>query len=151
MRIRVPASIAHLALLAALLTTAALAPAQTAQRFLGTITAINGTTLTVKTDAGEIHQVGVPSTAALKRIAPGQKDLSTADSIHFGDLATGDRVLVKLDPSAPAGTAVALQIVAVKQEDLAKKQEQDREDWQRRGVGGLEIGRASTAHRASSC
>jgi hypothetical protein len=30
-----------------------------------------------------------------------------------------------------------LQIIAVKQADLAQKQEKDREDWQRRGVGGL--------------
>ena len=31
----------------------------------------------------------------------------------------------------------ALQIVAVKQEDLAQKQQKDREDWQLRGLGGL--------------
>jgi hypothetical protein len=32
---------------------------------------------------------------------------------------------------------VATQIIAVKQEDLAKKQQKDRADWQSRGVGGL--------------
>jgi hypothetical protein len=42
-----------------------------------------------------------------------------------------------LDPNAPAGTSVASQIIAVKQADLAKKQEQEREDWQERGAGGL--------------
>jgi hypothetical protein len=103
-------------------------------RIVGTITAINGDTLTVKTDAGQTVQVAVPSAAALKRIAPGQKDLSTAATIQFSDLAVGDRALVKLDPSAPSQ---ALQIIAVKQEDLAAKQQNDREDWQRRGVGGL--------------
>jgi hypothetical protein len=79
----------------------------------------------------------VPSGASIKRIAPGEKDLSKAVAIEFSGLATGDRVLVKLDPDAPAGTLQALQIIAVKQEDLAKKQQRDREDWQRRGVGGL--------------
>ena len=83
------------------------------------------------------YQVDVPSAAAIKRIAPGQKDLSTAETIQFSDLAVGDRVLVKLDPDAPAGTTQALQIVAIKQADLAQKQQKDREDWQRRGVGGL--------------
>ncbi len=126
------------ALLMALPATAILVEAQTAaSQFLGTVTAVNGTTLTVKTDAGEVHQVDVPAAAALKQIEPGAKDLSTAQAIEFGSLATGDRVLVKLDPNAPAGTASALRIIAVKQAALAKKQEQERAEWQREGVGGL--------------
>jgi len=111
--------------------------AQAPVRFLGTVTAISGSTLTVKSDADGIHQVYVPSGAPIKRIAPGQKDLSTAETIQFSDLAVGDRALVKLDPNAPAGTEAALQIIAIKQMDLALKQQKDREDWQLRGVGGL--------------
>jgi hypothetical protein len=141
-KIRVPAWMATLGLMIALLIAASVAQAQGAaapapNRFLGAITAIAGDTLTVKADADGIRQIEVPSTAAIKRIAPGQKDLSTAETIKFSDLAPGDRVLVKLDPDAPAGTAQALQIVAVKQADVALKQQKDREDWQRRGVGGL--------------
>jgi hypothetical protein len=109
----------------------------TASRFLGSITAITGDTLTVKTDTGEVHQVEVPSSASLKRIAPGQKDLSTAATIQFSDLASGDRVLVRLDPNATGATPQALQIIAIKQADVAQKQKQDQEDWQRNGVGGL--------------
>ncbi len=90
-------------LLTTLAVTAVLAQAQaTAARFLGTVTAVNGTTLTVKTDAGEVHQVDVPSSASLKQIEPGAKDLSTAQTIEFGSIAAGDRVLVKLDPNSPA-------------------------------------------------
>ena len=107
------------------------------QRFVGTITSISGDTLTVKTDAGEAHQVQVPSSATLKRIAPGQKDLSTAETIRLSDLAIGDRVLVKLDPDASGATPQAQQIVAVKQTDIAQKQQQEMADWQRNGVGGL--------------
>jgi hypothetical protein len=127
------------ALLATAFAGSPIARAQTpaASRFLGTISAINGDTLAVKVDADGDRQVQVPSSAALKRIAPGQKDLSTAASIQFSDLAVGDRVLVRLDPDAPAGIAQALQIVAIKQQDVAQKQQADREDWQRRGVGGL--------------
>ena len=114
------------------------APAAAAgSRFLGTVTAINGTTLTVKTDAGEIHQVEVPESAVLKQVEPGAKDLSAAQTIQFNTLATGDRVLVRLDPKAEAGASVALQVIAVKQADLAKKQEREREDWAQHGVGGL--------------
>jgi hypothetical protein len=141
MKIGFLASIAQVGLIA-LLAAATMARAQgaaapPASRFLGTITAIAGNTLTVKSDADGLRQVEVPATAAIKRIAPGQKDLSTAVTIHFSDLAVGDRALVKLDPDGPAGTSEALQIVAVKQEDVALKQQKDREDWQRRGVGGL--------------
>ncbi len=123
------------ALLTSAIVTVAQAPA--ASRFVGSITAISGDTLTVKTDSGEQHQVQIPSEAVLKRIAPGQKDLSTATTIAFIDLAVGDRVLVKLDPNATGATPQAAQIIAVKQEDVAQKQQADREDWQKRGVAGL--------------
>jgi hypothetical protein len=131
----------RLALSMALLATAALmtptAWGQAPARFIGTVTSISGTTLTVKTDAGQSYAVEVPTAAAIKRIAPGEKDLTKAAAMQFSELAVGDRTLVKLDPDAPAGSTQALQIIAVKQADVAQKQQQDREDWQKRGVGGL--------------
>ncbi len=111
------------------------APAAT--RFVGTITAINGDTLTVKADSGEMRQVQVPASAILKQIEPGQKDLSAAQSIQLSSLATGDRVLVRIDPNGTGATPLAAQIIAIKQADVTKQQQQDREDWQRNGVGGL--------------
>lgn len=116
---------------------AAHAVAQAPARFLGTISEVNDTHLTVKTDAGQSYPFTVAPTAVLKQIAPGEKDLSKAEAIPLSSLTTGDRVLVRLDASAPADSAVAAQIIAIKQADLAKKQEADREDWQRRGMGGL--------------
>jgi hypothetical protein len=106
-------------------------------RFVGTITAINGDKFTVKPDTGDARLVQVPSTAVLKRVEPGQKDLSAAESIQLTDLETGDRVLVRLDPNATGDTPQAVQIVTIKQADVAKKQQQEREDWARSGVGGL--------------
>ena len=63
----------------------AAAPGARAQvmRYLGSITVISGDTLTVKTDAGDVHQVQVPATASLKRIAPGEKDLSKAEPLDY--------------------------------------------------------------------
>jgi Domain of unknown function (DUF5666) len=110
----------------------AIAPAQ-APRFIGSITAISGNNLTVRTDAGEEKQVTVPDGASIKRVEPGQK-LSEAASISVGDLAVGDRVLVQLDPNA--STPEAKLIVAMKKADVAQKQEQDQQAWQR-GVAGL--------------
>jgi hypothetical protein len=129
---------AFFALLIAFAANARSLTAQTpSQRFVGTITSISGDTLTVKTDSGESHQVQVPGSAALKRISPGQKDLNTAETIQLGDLATGDRVLVKLDPNATGATPQALQIVAVKHTDITQRQQQELADWQHNGVGGL--------------
>lgn len=111
--------------------------AQTPARFIGTVTALSGDSLTVKTDAGQSYQVTVPASAVLKRIEPGERDLSKAVTMALTDLAVGDRTLVKVDPDSPAGTSQALQIIAVKSADVAKKQQAEREDWQKRGVGGL--------------
>ena len=132
-----PFLMAQVAVGMALMAGAVVACAQAPVRFLGTITAISGNTLSVKSDADGVHQVNVPDKAEIKRIAPGQKDLSAAETILFSNLEIGDRVRVKFDPNSPAGSEVALQIIAVKQTDLAEKQRKDREDWQVRGVGGL--------------
>ena len=137
MKVSLPASRLLAALSIAVLVVVPLLRAQAPAFFRGTITAISGNTLTVKIDANGERQVEVPSTAAIKRIAPGQKDLSTAATIPFSDLAIGDRVLVTPDPKATGPTAQALRIIAMKQSDLALKQQKDREDWQRLGVGGL--------------
>ena len=134
---RAAISIALTALLIAGVLAGPIAWGQAASRYLGTITTIAGDTLTVKTDAGETHQVQIPAAASLKRVAPGQHDLSSAETISLSDLATGDRVLVRLDPNATGSTAQALQVIAIKQADVAQKQQKEREEWQRNGVGGL--------------
>ena len=126
------------ALSVALLASAILVHAQTGTRFVGSITSIDNKTLTVKTDGGETRQVAVPATAAIKRISPGERDLSTAATLQFSDLAAGDRILVKLESEVAAGSVgQAAQVVVVKLTDVALKQQKEREDWQQRGVGGL--------------
>lgn len=121
-----------------LLATAGFAQTPAAPgRFVGTITAINGDILTVKPDNADTRQVEVPSTAVLKRVEPGQKDLNSAEAIQLGDLATGDRVLVRIDLNASGDTPQAAQIVTIKAADVARKQQQEREEWTRTGVGGL--------------
>ena len=46
-------------------------------------------------------------------------------------------MLVKFDPDATGATPQALQVVAMKQTDIAQKQQQERDEWQRNGTGGL--------------
>ncbi len=129
------AAVAALAVFFLATTPVAWAQAQ-AVRYLGTVTAISGDTLTVKTDAGQVNQVEVPSTAQLKRIEPGQTDLSKAEPLDFSSIAAGDRVLVTLDPNATGATPQALRIIAIKQADVAKKQQAETAAWNQ-GVHGL--------------
>ena len=68
MKVRISFLIAQAAVCIALLSVVAVA--QTPARFVGAITAISGNTITVKIDADGAHQVNVPATAVLKRIAP---------------------------------------------------------------------------------
>jgi hypothetical protein len=122
--------------LAAFLLAAAPGARAQVMRYLGSITAIDGDTLTVKTDAGDVHQVQVPATASLKRVAPGQTDLTKAEPLEFGSLAVGDRVLVTLDPNVTGSLSQAARIIAIKQADVAKKQEAENAAWNQ-GVHGL--------------
>jgi hypothetical protein len=115
----------------------ATATAANANRFMGTITAVGTGLLTVKTDAGAERKVTVPEGIHLQRITPGAKDLSNAATIAFTDLAVGDRVLVRIAPDPTTDPVTAISIIAIPQADLAQKQQKEREDWQRNGVGGL--------------
>lgn len=128
-------SFARTSFVAALLLVlgASLAISQAATRLVGTITAISGNTLTVKTDAGEEKQVAVPAETAIKRLEPGQT-LAQAATISLSDLAVNDRVLMKLDSSA--NPPQATMIVAMKHSDVAQRQEKERQAWQQ-GIAGL--------------
>lgn len=135
-RVRAAAAIAAAAIAGLLWAAQPVRAQAAATRFLGTISAINGDTLTVKPAQGDARQVEVPSTAQLERIEPGQTNLSAAVAMQYSDLAVGDRVLVNLDPNSTAPTPQALRVVAIKAEDVVKKQQEETQAWQR-GVGGL--------------
>jgi hypothetical protein len=133
---RVAAAIAVASLLLFVFAVAQ-APAQAAAgRFLGTVSAINGTTLTVTPAQGAARQVDVPASAQLERIEPGQTNLSAAVAMQFSELAVGDRVLVNLDPNSTSSPQQAARVIAIKAADVAKKQQEETQAWQR-GVGGL--------------
>ena len=81
--------------------------------------------------------VAVQGTVRVLRVAPGQTDLKTATPIQLSDLQVGDRILVRGTPSADGQSLSPSLIVAMKRSDVEAKQQQEREDWQKRGTGGL--------------
>jgi hypothetical protein len=73
----------------------------------------------------------------LVRTTPGQKDLSGATAIKPQDLQPGDRMLVRGTNSEDGKSVLASSAIVVTRTDVAQKQERDREDWEKRGIGGL--------------
>ncbi len=129
--------------LAFMLSAIALAaPQQTAaasaqSKTVGTIKSINGNTIALTTDDGKSLSISVPDGTRIVRIAPGQTDLKNATVITLQDLQVGDRILVRGQASDDAKSLVASAVIVMKQSDVAAKQQQEREDWQKRGIGGL--------------
>src|SRR5580704_12797171 len=117
---------------------AAQAPATApAARQLGTVTAIAGNSLTLKTDAGQQVVVSVPDGARILQLAPGSTDLKTAQTIALKDIEVGDRVLVSGKAGDNPDTFAAARVILMKSSDIAQKHETEQADWQKRGTGGI--------------
>jgi hypothetical protein len=106
-------------------------------RQLGTVKTIQGSTLTLTTDAGNDVSIILKQGARMLRVEPGEKDLSHAVPLQLQELQVGDRIRVRGQNSADSKSLLALELIAIKHVDIQAKQEQERADWQRRGVGGL--------------
>jgi Domain of unknown function (DUF5666) len=106
-------------------------------RLVGTVKAIAGNAVTLAPDSGSNVTVLVQDSTRMLRTAPGQTSLKDATPIKLQDLQIGDRVLMRGSASADAKSFVASAIVVMKRSDIEQKQQAERADWQKRGVGGL--------------
>ena len=111
--------------------------APVAARQLGTVTAVAGNSLTLKTDAGQVVVVSVADGARILQLAPGSTDLKTAQAIALTDIASGDRVLVTGKAGDSAAAFAASRVILMKSGDIAQKHEMEQADWQKRGTGGI--------------
>jgi hypothetical protein len=108
-----------------------------AARPVGTVKAVNGSQITLTTDAGATVQIVVQDTTRIARITPGQKDLKSALPLHLQDIEVGDRLLVGGKLGDDGQTVVASTVIVMKHADVVLMQQQQAEDWQKRGIGGL--------------
>ena len=106
-------------------------------KHVGVVKSVNGNTLTLTADSGTEIKIQVASNAKMVRVAPGQTDLKSAASIQLSDVHAGDRILVRGQPSSDGKTFVAVGIIAMSRSDVEARHASDREDWQKRGIGGL--------------
>jgi Domain of unknown function (DUF5666) len=114
------------------------APAQTPlTQKVGAVKSINGNALVLTADDGAEVSVTVAGNAKIVQVAPGERDLKAATPIALTDLQVGDRILVRGRASDDAKTMTVVGVIAMKSKDLEAKKVQERDDWQKRGIGGL--------------
>lgn len=106
---------------------------------IGEVTTIDlGTKqMSIKTDAGSLVSVALSDATIYMRVPPGEKTLDKATKIAATDVGTGDRVFARGKVSDDRKTVPARILVVMTKGDIAKKQESDREKWQRRGIAGV--------------
>jgi|HubBroStandDraft_5_1064220.scaffolds.fasta_scaffold17327_2 hypothetical protein len=102
---------------------------------IGAIKSINGNAITLSGESGPDVAVTVEPNARLLRMAPGDKDLKNASLIQLQDLKVGDTVRVRGRSSADG--IDALEVLVITSSALDAVRDQIRQDWQKRGTGGL--------------
>jgi hypothetical protein len=108
---------------------------QAIAKSIGTIKAINGNAITLSPETGADVAVTVEANARLLRMTPGDKELKNAAPIQLADLHVGDKVRVR--GRASANGIDALEVLVITQAALSAVSDQIRQDWQKRGMGGV--------------
>lgn len=106
-------------------------------RRVGTIKAINGSVITLAQASGPDAVANVQPNARILRLAAGEKDFKNAAPIQLQDLQVGDTIRVRGYASAASQSVDALEIIVISRSSVDVVGDQMRQDWQKRGVGGL--------------
>jgi hypothetical protein len=93
--------------------------------------------LIVKTDAGSLITVALGDKTVYMRLAPGEKTLTNATKIAFSEVGEGDRVWARGKVADDRKSVPAAALIVMNKVDIAKKQEQERAEWKRRGILGI--------------
>jgi hypothetical protein len=93
--------------------------------------------IVVKADNGGEVAVTLAAKHSLRKIALGETDLRKAATIELTDIAVGDRVMVRGIQSEDQKMMTASLILVMSSSDVAKKQDEERADWDKRGVNGI--------------
>jgi hypothetical protein len=104
---------------------------------IGVIKSINGTEITLTPESGPDIKITVQAATQIVRFAPGETNLNNATPIQLQDLQVGDHIRATgwaADDNLPLAV---LKIVVMKRSDVEARHQQDLQDWQKRGVGGL--------------
>jgi|HubBroStandDraft_1064217.scaffolds.fasta_scaffold15085_1 hypothetical protein len=128
---------ASLSFLLLLFASAAFSQTQTIAKSLGSIKAISGNTLTLSPESGPEITANVQANARVLRLNPGDKDTKNATPIQLTDLQVGDTVRVRGYASADGKSIATLEVILISKSAVAAVGDQIRQDWQKRGIGGV--------------
>jgi len=114
---------------------AALAGAQATKTILGTVTEFktNPFEIGIQTDTGEKSFILFGTDTEVVQIPPGEPGLSKATPAAVTSILAGDRILVSFVP----GMMEARRIVLVSSNDIVRRNEAEKLDWQKRGISGI--------------
>jgi hypothetical protein len=114
----------------------AAAPRAVAKR-IGVIKSIDGTEITLTPESGPEVKITVQAATQIVRFAPGETNVNNATPIQLQDLQVGDHIRATGWATADNLPLPVLKIAVMKHSDLDAKHQQDLQDWQKRGAGGL--------------
>lgn len=114
-------------------------PGITPTRVIGELKAIDPAAkqVTLKTDGGSLVAVTLADSTSYSRLPPGETTLAKVTKISLADLGEGDRVLAMGKVADDYKSATARTVVVMTKGDIAKRQEQERLEWRRRGILGV--------------
>src|SRR5258708_24450042 len=90
----------------------------------------------VKADDGVNYTIALQDSTAYLRMPFGEKDQKKAAKIELSDVAVGDRLIARGPLAEDTKTVTVRTVIVMTKDDVAKKQQQDHADWQKRGVVG---------------
>lgn len=135
-------SIMCLAMSAAFLLLA-LTSARAAQapsgRAIGEITSVDlgSRVVIIKTDSGQFITLSLSVDARLLKVPAGDTSFSRASETTLAGLSVGDRVSARGFLNPDKTRLAAETVIVMLKDDIQKKQEQDKQAWARRSVGGI--------------
>jgi hypothetical protein len=92
---------------------------------------------TIKTTQGANFVVKLNDQTVCLRVPAGEKTLEKAVTIHFDDIAAGDRVLVRGEMSEDKKEIAAQRVVVLSKVEIQKRRQHDLQEWRRRGIAGI--------------
>ena len=107
-------------------------------QLVGEVIAVDKTAnqMSIKTKGNEVVALSLDQNTDYKRVPPGETTLNKAVAVTMAEMAIGDQVYARGMISDNGNRAPVRQLVIMSHVDIARKHEQERAEWQKRGIVG---------------
>ena len=92
--------------------------------------------VSIKTKGNEVVALPLDQNTDYKRVPPGETTLNKAVAVTMAEMSVGDQVYARGMISDNGNRAPVRQLVIMSHADIARKHEQERAEWQKRGIVG---------------